>query len=76
MRALFYSSLRCAAVPLGYVQSEDVLLWAMPEHPTWMSSASITDDGRCARVCMVERLSVPLSAGRACTPSFVMGLQG
>ncbi|KAI8465889.1 MAG: prolyl oligopeptidase [Monoraphidium minutum] len=30
---------------LGTPQSEDVVIWAMPDHPTWMSSAEVSDDG-------------------------------
>ncbi|KAG2492766.1 hypothetical protein HYH03_008931 [Edaphochlamys debaryana] len=31
---------------LGTPQSEDPVIWACPEHPTWMGGASVTDDGR------------------------------
>ncbi|KAG2433756.1 hypothetical protein HXX76_008118 [Chlamydomonas incerta] len=31
---------------LGTPQSEDPVIWAMPDHPTWMSGAGVTDDGR------------------------------
>jgi prolyl oligopeptidase len=31
---------------LGTPQSSDAVVWAMPDHPTWMSSAEVSDDGR------------------------------
>lgn len=31
---------------VGTPQSEDVVLFAMPDHPTWMTSSGVTDDGR------------------------------
>ena len=31
---------------LGRPQSEDVVVWAMPDNPTWMSSAEVSDDGK------------------------------
>ncbi|KIZ07661.1 prolyl endopeptidase [Monoraphidium neglectum] len=31
---------------LGTPQSQDVVVWAIPEHPTWMSSAEVSDDGK------------------------------
>eukprot|EP00798_Chlamydomonas_sp_ICE-L_P013564 gene13564-19435_t len=31
---------------LGTNQSEDTLVMAMPDHPTWMMGAEVTDDGR------------------------------
>ena len=30
---------------LGTPQSDDAVVWAMPDEPTWMSSAEVTDDG-------------------------------
>jgi prolyl oligopeptidase len=30
---------------LGTPQSSDRVVWAMPETPTWMSSAEVSDDG-------------------------------
>ena len=32
---------------VGTSQSEDVFLLAEPDHPEWMLSPSVTDDGRC-----------------------------
>jgi prolyl oligopeptidase len=34
---------------VGQPQSDDVFLYAIPEHPTWHIGAEVTDDGRCAR---------------------------
>ena len=31
---------------LGTSQSEDVWVYAIPEHPTWMAGVGVTDDGR------------------------------
>jgi len=31
---------------LGTPQSEDAVVYALPAHPTWMTGASVTDDGR------------------------------
>lgn len=31
---------------LGTPQEEDILVWAIPDNPTWMSSAEVSDDGR------------------------------
>eukprot|EP00898_Chlorokybus_atmophyticus_P008743 jgi/Chlat1/8870/Chrsp92S09259 len=31
---------------LGTPQSEDVLCYRIPEHPTWMTGSTVTDDGR------------------------------
>lgn len=31
---------------LGTPQSSDVVVFAMPDHPTWMTGAEVTDDGR------------------------------
>ncbi|PNH11760.1 Prolyl endopeptidase [Tetrabaena socialis] len=30
---------------LGTPQSSDPVIWAMPDHPTWMCGAGLTDDG-------------------------------
>ncbi|GLC56852.1 hypothetical protein PLESTB_001156200 [Pleodorina starrii] len=31
---------------LGTPQATDPVIWAIPEHPTWMTGASVTEDGR------------------------------
>ncbi|EFJ43160.1 hypothetical protein VOLCADRAFT_119179, partial [Volvox carteri f. nagariensis] len=31
---------------LGTPQASDPVIWAIPEHPTWMTGANVTEDGR------------------------------
>lgn len=38
---------------LGTPQSEDAVVYHIPEQPEWMTGASITDDGRCVRWSVV-----------------------
>jgi hypothetical protein len=38
----------CLSVFVLALQESDVVIWAMPQHPTRMSGAGITDDGRWA----------------------------
>ena len=39
---------------LGTPQSDDVTVWADPQHPTWMFGTEVTNDGRCAVRCAVQ----------------------
>ena len=41
-----WESAHTSAHVLVCAQSEDPVIWAMPDHPTWMSGAGVTDDGR------------------------------
>lgn len=44
----FVSASCCAVV--GQPQSQDAVVWAEPDHPSWMTGAEVSDDGRCACV--------------------------
>lgn len=41
---------------MGTTQSADSFLLAEPDHPDWMFTASVTDDGRSARQASLLRL--------------------
>jgi prolyl oligopeptidase len=54
---------------MGTPQSQDVVVYSDPEHPLWMFSAEVTDDGRCAawgpRGALLLGRRTPASSGAA-----------
>ena len=39
---------------MGQPQSDDVFLYAIPEHPTWMIGVEVSDDGKYCLISIEE----------------------